>query len=53
MRNRLNGPHDIVAEEYPETTEPMGFHLSETAYQDVIKGLREIGKMRFKSFLYV
>ena len=41
---------DITKEEYPDATEPLGFHLNETTYKEMAKVMREIGFNKFRIF---
>lgn len=50
MPNRLDGPHDITREEYPEMKRAIGFHLNEATYGEVVVALRRSGFDRFASF---
>ena len=33
--NRLNGPHDITKEVFPEARDALGFHLNESTYREM------------------
>jgi predicted SAM-dependent methyltransferase len=33
MPSRLDGPHDITAQEYPDAKRALGFHLNESTYR--------------------
>ncbi|MBI2524432.1 MAG: methyltransferase domain-containing protein [Candidatus Rokubacteria bacterium] len=47
--NRIFGPHDITRVLYPEATEPLGFHLNETTYRELLAAMREVGFGRFRT----
>jgi len=49
--NRINGPHDVTSVVYPESREPIGFHLNEVTYSELKRQMNNIGFNRFKSFL--
>lgn len=53
MPNRLSGPHDVTLAEYPDSKVPLGFHLNESTYGEMIATMKEIGYRRFLSFFYV
>ncbi len=50
MPNRLDGPHDITRDVFPEMHEAIGFHLNESTYAQMAPTMREIGFNRFYSF---
>ena len=50
MPNRLNGPHDITKEEFPEAREALGFHLNESTYREMTGIMRAIGFNKFQAF---
>ena len=47
MPNRLTGPHDITRTVFPESKEPLGFHLNESTYKETKRILRLIGYKKF------
>lgn len=49
--NRLTGPHDSTREHFPDAKEPLGFHLNEMAYWDLVKMLKSVGFKRFSLFV--
>jgi len=51
MPNRLDGPHDITREEFPEARYALGFHLNESTYRQMTKIMRAIGFDSFQVFL--
>jgi 2-polyprenyl-3-methyl-5-hydroxy-6-metoxy-1,4-benzoquinol methylase len=51
--NRLTGPHDVTRIVYPYATEPMGFHLNEFSYKDIVSDMRDVGFRNIRSPLPV
>jgi len=49
MPNRLCGPGDITAEEFPNAKEALGFHLNELTYKETINIMKGIGFNKFQS----
>jgi SAM-dependent methyltransferase len=47
--NRVNGPHDVTAEEFPDAREPIGFHLNETTYAELSRELKASGFTRLQA----
>ncbi len=52
MANRFLGPSDITKEEFPEAKKPLGFHLHESTYREMVKLMKEIGYKSLKSFIW-
>ena len=52
MPSRLNGPHDITQEEFPEAKAPLGFHLNESTYGELGRTMEEIGYDQLRSILW-
>ena len=49
--NRIDGPHDITRDIYPDAKEAMGFHLNETTKSELISHMRRTGFRKFYSVL--
>jgi len=47
--NRFTGPHDVTRIIYPDATEPMGFHLNEFSYGDIVRDMKNIGFHNIRS----
>ncbi len=46
--NRLNGPHDITKEEFPDACAALGFHLNESTYREMKNIMKSIGFNKFR-----
>jgi len=47
--NRLTGPHDVTSDVFPDAKEPLGFHLNETTYGELVQQMKYAGFARFCS----
>ncbi|MCK5219930.1 class I SAM-dependent methyltransferase [bacterium] len=49
---KINGPHDVTRNLFPDSEEPMGFHLNEISCEEFTHIAREIGYSRFHAIRY-
>ncbi len=49
LPNRLSGPHDVTKDEFPDAKEPLGFHLNESTYKELISIMKVIGFNKFSA----
>ena len=49
--NRLTGPHDITRDLFPDARQPLGFHLSEITCSELVRQMRKVGFVKFRSVM--
>ena len=52
MPSRLDGPHDITAQEYPDAKRALGFHLNESTYREMARVMRQVGYEKLRSIVW-